>query len=63
MLCTFTANLLQQNLRKLAANGVFTLDKKFSDRFPMKFSQKFELDCCWFYHQSELLNNRMTDQE
>ena len=62
MLLFFTTKLSQQNLPKLAINGIFTVDKRFSDRFPLNFSQKFELDCCWFYPQSEHLNRKMTDQ-
>ena len=56
-----TINLSQQNPLKLATDGVFTVDGRFLDRFPMKVSRQFELGCCWFYHQSELLN--MTKQE
>ena len=42
----FTTNLSQQSLRKLATKGVFTVDKKFSDRVPWKASRRFELDFC-----------------
>ena len=65
MFCTFTTNLLQQNLRKLATNGVFTVDSRFSNRFPLKSSQQFELDFCCFYRHTEPINrkNLKTEEE
>ena len=62
MLFTFTTNLLQRNLRKLETNGVSTVDQRFLGRFPLKNSRQIKRNCCWFYHQSEPLNE-MTDQE
>ena len=58
MLCTFTVNLSQQNLRKLAAKGIFTVDYRFSDRVPWKVSRQFKIDFCCLYHQSNHLNKK-----
>ena len=53
---TFTTKVSQKNPRKLATDGVFTVDGRFSDRLPLKVSRQYELVWCWFYHQSEPLN-------
>ena len=37
MLVNFTTNISQQNLRNIAKNGVFAVEKRFSDRFHSKF--------------------------
>ena len=58
MLFTLITNLSQQNLRKLATKGVFTVDKRFSDRFPLKISRQFEPIFCSFYHQSDLVKKQ-----